>query len=111
MEFTEFSYNGMWFREMKFYKTGDIKQGHIHNRDHITLFAYGIFRITDANTGDIIAERLEGPSRFIVKKDIAHSIELLSDHGIAYCVENVPCGETMVTKNITKRTENVNPIR
>jgi quercetin dioxygenase-like cupin family protein len=77
--------DGVFVRQMYFFETGSVLQGHTHSHNHITLLAAGKLRVT------VNGESTEftAPHMIFIHKDHEHALEALADKTVAYCVHAV----------------------
>lgn len=77
--------HNVFVRMMKFEKTGDVEQGHVHQFDHITLLAKGKLRVTiEGASTDFYA-----PHMIFIRKDKMHELTALEDGTVACCIHSL----------------------
>jgi len=89
----------IWFKEMIFEHSGDVKNGHKHTHDHITFVTNGsieVFVIQDKDT-NISKGIFKAPCQIKVPAGTAHTVVSLEDNTIAYCLEAVRIDDEIIT--------------
>jgi quercetin dioxygenase-like cupin family protein len=77
--------DGVWIRQMYFFESGSVLQGHTHSHNHITLLAAGKLRVTVNNK----STEFTAPHMIFIHKDYEHKLEALADKTVAYCIHAV----------------------
>lgn len=72
----------VWIRQKHFKKRGMVIAGHKHNYDHLSILASGTV-LVDA---DGVQTEHTGPKFLVIRKDVVHTIQALSDNVVWYCV-------------------------
>jgi len=69
-------------------KKGDKYEGHQHYFDHVHLLSVGKIKITIEGTDTVY----EAPTQIIIKKELEHGFECLSDESIGTCIHAIRDG-------------------
>ena len=80
--------SNMWVKQMTFEHSGDIMEGHKHTFDHQTLLSVGIFKVCVEGVCSEYADTI-----LFIEKGKEHSIECVSESGLAYCLHPLRDGE------------------
>ena len=78
----------MWTRIIHLEK-GESYGGHQHHFDHVHLLSVGKVKITIDGVDTIY----EAPTQIIIKKELEHDIECLSDESIGTCIHAIRDGK------------------
>ena len=80
------SFGNIWMRKMIFHKKGMIKDGHIHDFDHISYVMRGKVEAFRVDTGESLGI-FKQDDHILVPKGLAHSIISLEDNSSACCLQ------------------------
>ena len=72
-------------------KKGEIWAGHKHHFDHVHLLSVGKIKITIGGINTIY----EAPAQIIIKKEIIHGFECLSDTSLGICIHAIRGGDAI----------------
>jgi hypothetical protein len=81
----------LWCKQMHFAQAGDVKSGHRHLFDHLTLLARGAVAV---NVEGVVTD-FTAPAMIYIQAGKEHTITATVDDTVAYCIHALRSGDAV----------------